>query len=121
MGFEVVGLDISHVQVERARRLVPTATFIEADMATWYSEPSAFDAIVSFYALIHVPLTDQQALFPRVRRWLRPGGLFMAIVGAQRWTGVEEYLGAPMFWDRVARSGELKRERRVPPARPVRS
>jgi hypothetical protein len=46
-----------------------------------------------------VPLADQQALFPRIRDWLRPGGLFLAIVGAQRWTGTERYLGTDMFWD----------------------
>ena len=57
------------------------------------------DAVVSFYALIHVPLADQQALFPRVREWIRPGGYFLAIVGAGRWTGTEEYLGTEMFWD----------------------
>ena len=61
--------------------------------------PASVDAVVSFYALIHVPLADQQPLFPRIRRWLRPGGLFLAIVGAQRWTGTEPYLGADMFWD----------------------
>ena len=55
--------------------------------------------MVSFYALIHVPLADQQALFPRVRKWIRPGGYFLAIVGAGRWTGTEQYLGADMFWD----------------------
>jgi hypothetical protein len=42
---------------------------------------------------------DQRALFPRIRTWLRPGGYFLAIVGAQRWTGVGDYMGAPMFWD----------------------
>jgi hypothetical protein len=54
---------------------------------------------VSFYALIHLPLADQHALFPRIRRWLRPGGYLLAITGAQRWTGTERYLGADMFWD----------------------
>jgi hypothetical protein len=49
--------------------------------------------------MIHVPLTDQQALFPRIRGWLRPGGYFLAIVGAGQWTGTEPYLGATMFWD----------------------
>jgi hypothetical protein len=34
-----------------------------------------------------------------VREWIRPGGYFLAIVGAGRWTGTEEYLGADMFWD----------------------
>jgi hypothetical protein len=38
-------------------------------------------------------------LFPRIHRWLRPGGPFLAIVGHERWTGVADYLGAPMFWD----------------------
>ncbi|MBO0838693.1 MAG: methyltransferase domain-containing protein [Actinobacteria bacterium] len=98
-GFDTVGLDFSHVQIERARGLVPEAAFIEADMVTWDAEPGSFDAVASFYALIHVPLEDQRALFPRVRRWLRDGGLLIAIVGHERWTGVEEYYGAPMFWD----------------------
>jgi hypothetical protein len=54
---------------------------------------------VSLYALIHVPVPDQRRLFPRIRRWLRPGGYFLATVGAERWTGTERYLGADMFWD----------------------
>jgi hypothetical protein len=61
--------------------------------------PASVDAVVSFYALIHVPLADQQALFPRIRGWLHNGGHFLATVGANRWTGTEDYLGAPMFWD----------------------
>lgn len=98
-GLKVTGLDFSAVQIGRARRLVPGAAFIQADMTTWDCDPASFDAVVSFYALIHVPLGDQQALFPRIRRWLREGGLFLAILGDGRWTGTEQYLGAPMFWD----------------------
>jgi SAM-dependent methyltransferase len=98
-GFDVVGVDYSAVQVERARDLVPGATFIQADMVTWNAEPASFDAIVSFYALIHVPLEDQKVLLPRIRLWLRDDGIFLATFGHRRWTGTEEYLGAPMFWD----------------------
>ena len=98
-GFDVTGLDFSVAQIERARTLVPRATFIEADMATWDCAPGSFDAIVSFYAMIHVPLDDQRVLLLRIRRWLRPNGLLLAIVGHGRYTGFEEYLGAPMFWE----------------------
>lgn len=98
-GFDVTGVDISEVQVERARRLVPDAEFVCADLATWDAEPASLDAVVSFYALIHVPLEDQVALFPRIRRWLRDDGLLLAIVGADRWTGVEQHFGTEMFWD----------------------
>jgi SAM-dependent methyltransferase len=97
--FDVTGVDISPVQIDRARGLVPEATFICADMVRWECPPGAFDAIVSFYALIHVPLEDQRRLIPRMAQWLTTGGYLMAIVGWQRWTGVEDYMGAPMFWD----------------------
>ena len=92
-GFDVLGLDISAVQIERARRIVPTATFQQADMVTWEHEPASFDAVVSFYALIHVPLEDQRNLLPKIRSWLRPAGYLLAIVGAERRTGVEDYYG----------------------------
>ena len=98
-GFSVTGVDFSAVQIERARELVPEATFICADLASFDAADATFDAVISLYALIHVPLEDQRRLFPRIRRWLRPAGLLLAIVGHDRWTGVEDYLGAPMFWD----------------------
>ena len=98
-GLRVVGVDFSAVQLARARRLVPAARLVQADMTTLHLRPASLDAVVSFYALIHVPLIDQQALFPRIRNWLRPGGYLLAIVGANRWTGTERYLGADMFWD----------------------
>jgi 2-polyprenyl-3-methyl-5-hydroxy-6-metoxy-1,4-benzoquinol methylase len=98
-GLRVLAVDFSAVQVRRARRLVPAASVVQADMAELWLQPGSFDAVVSFYALIHVPLADQQVLFPRIRDWLRPGGYALVIVGAEQWTGTEEYLGATMFWD----------------------
>lgn len=98
-GMQVLGVDFSAVQVRRARQLVPAASLIQADMTELRVQPASFDAVVSFYALIHLPLADQRALLPRVRDWLRPGGYVLAIVGAGHWTGTEPYLGATMFWD----------------------
>jgi trans-aconitate methyltransferase len=98
-GFDVTGVDISAVQIERARKLVPGADFQQADMATWDCEPGSYQAIVTLYALIHVPLDDQRRLFSRMADWLGPGGYLLAIVGSERWTGIEDYMGTPMFWD----------------------
>jgi SAM-dependent methyltransferase len=98
-GLRVLGVDFSAVQLRRARHLVPTASLVQADMTDLHLRSASVDAVVSLYALIHVPLTDQQDLFPRIRSWLRPGGYFLATVGADRWTGTENYLGTPMFWD----------------------
>jgi SAM-dependent methyltransferase len=100
-GYRVTGVDISDVQIDRARELVPSAQFIRADITAIKFEPASFDAVVSFFALIHVPVNDQPLLLRRVGRWLRPGGLFVATTGYGAWTGTEEnWLGGrvPMWW-----------------------
>ncbi len=100
-GYHVTGVDISDVQVRRARDLVPAATFIRADVSTVRFDAGAFDAVLSFFALIHLPLADQPSLLARAASWLRPGGLFVATTGYRAWTGVEENWlggGAPMWW-----------------------
>jgi SAM-dependent methyltransferase len=98
-GLHVLGVDFSAVQLARAARLVPAARFVRADMAEFQLRPASVDAVTAFYSLIHLPLADQQALLPRIRAWLRPGGYLLAVVGAGWWTGTEPYLGADMFWD----------------------
>ena len=107
-GFDVVGLDFSATQVARARQLVPAATFVQEDMATWEAPASSFGAVTSFYALIHVPLADQRRLFARMAVWLHPGGWALLIVGSGRWRAVEDFLGAPMFWDHADRDTYLR-------------
>jgi hypothetical protein len=49
--------------------------------------------------LNHVPRDLLPALFERVRTWLRPGGFFLATLGAsdlESWQG--EWLGVPMYF-----------------------
>jgi cyclopropane fatty-acyl-phospholipid synthase-like methyltransferase len=95
-GFNVLGIDFSEVQIERARSLVPNAAFECADMASWDTEDSTVDAVVSFYALIHLPVEDQRNLITRISRWLRPQGYFLAI------------FGAPMYWEQTDEATYLK-------------
>ena len=100
-GCVVTGVDISEVQVQRARELVPGGTFIRADVSDVDFPPETFDAVVSFFALIHLPLAEQPALLSRIATWLRPGGLFVATVGHRAWTGTEDNWlgsGATMWW-----------------------
>lgn len=107
-GFRVLGVDFSAVQLSRARHLVPAASLVQADMTAWHLRHGSVDAVVSLYALIHVPLEEQLALFPRIRSWLRQGGYLLAITGADRWTGIENYLGAEMFWDHADTASYLR-------------
>lgn len=98
-GFGVTGVDLSPVQIERAKRLVPEGRFLCADLTSLELPEAAFEAIVSFYAIIHVPIDEQPAVFRHISGWLKPGGLFMATLGSRAWTGTEpDWLGAPMYW-----------------------
>jgi SAM-dependent methyltransferase len=103
-GHHVTGVDISGVQIERARRLVPTGTFLRADATGLDLPPASFDAVVCLYALIHLPLADQPKLIGRIAGWLRPGGWLLATVGHEAWTGTEDnWLDgpAPMWWSQA--------------------
>lgn len=90
----MTGVDFSPVQIARARTLMPTATFLCADMSMVQFPNESYAAITCLFALIHLPLAEQPALLRNVRRWLRPGGLFLATVGHRAWTGLEkDWLG----------------------------
>jgi 2-polyprenyl-3-methyl-5-hydroxy-6-metoxy-1,4-benzoquinol methylase len=100
-GFAVTGVDLSDVQIDRARRLVPGATFLRADASDVSFPPRGFDAVVSLYMFIHLPMDEQAPLLRRIAQWLRPGGILLATTGHTAWTGTEpDWLGggAPMWW-----------------------
>ncbi|GAA1522247.1 class I SAM-dependent methyltransferase [Kribbella lupini] len=100
-GHAVTGVDISEVQIRRARELVPEAEFVQADAASLDFPAESFDAVVSFYALIHLPQDEQEELLRKVAGWLRPGGWFVCTTGEQAWTGVDgDWLdsGVSMWW-----------------------
>jgi SAM-dependent methyltransferase len=100
--YAVTGVDISPVQIARAQQLVPQARFVCADMTALDFSPGSFAAVVSLYAIIHVPLAEQPGLFRAIHRWLEPGGYLLATVGADAWTGTEQdwlgVAGGTMYW-----------------------
>jgi len=101
----VTGVDLSAEQIRRARENVPAGEFIESDiMAVDFSDAS-FDAIVSFYAVFHLPREEHQELFARLHRWLRPGGHLLATVARFREDAYTEddFFGVTMYrsnWSR---------------------
>ena len=99
---QVTGVDLSPVQIARARRLVPGARFLCADMAEVEFEPRSFDAAIALFSLINLPLPEQSVVIRRVSDWLVPGGRLVAIVGKLASTRIEPNYrnvpGAAMYW-----------------------
>ena len=100
VGRRLTGVDISPEQIRRAGRNVPEAIFEVADMTALDRPAASVDAVVAFYSVTHVPRDEQPALFARTRRWLRPGGVFIASLGVEDDPGGVEadWLGVDMYF-----------------------
>lgn len=106
--FDVTGVDISARQIDLARRNVPNCRFIKADIVTVDFPSAIFDAAVGSYSFIHVPRAEHRALFRKIARWLKPGGLLLANfgIGNCEIDYEEDWLGVPMFWSSFDAQGE---------------
>jgi SAM-dependent methyltransferase len=97
--FDLTGVDLSEEQLRRARKRVPGARFVQADVTRVEFADSSLDAVCAFYVFNHVPRELLAVVFDRIHRWLRPGGFFLATFGAsdvEGWHG--DWLGVPMYF-----------------------
>ena len=99
--FSVTGIDISASMIAMASETVPSARFVHADVMETEFPEGSFDAIVSYYAIFHIPRQEHRELFRRFARWLRPGGLLLFTV-APKDDGPgyteDDFFGETMFW-----------------------
>jgi 2-polyprenyl-3-methyl-5-hydroxy-6-metoxy-1,4-benzoquinol methylase len=100
-GYRVTGVDLSQTQIDRAKRLVPDAEFIRADVTKLDRPAGSFDAVAALYSIIHVPLAEQPRLLAAFAHWIVDDGVLLLIAGARAWTGSQtDWLGgdAEMWW-----------------------
>ena len=99
--FSLTGIDISSNMIALAKKNVPTAKFVIADVMETEFPAGSFDAIVSFYAIFHIPRQEHLNLFRRFAQWLRPGGLLLFTI-AKKDDGPgyteDDFFGETMYW-----------------------
>ena len=98
--FDVTGVDFSEAQIELAKKNVPNASFLCQDITDLDFPEETFDAICSYYAIIHVPREVHRALLLNSHRMLKAGGLALLCLGAENLIDDidENYLGTRMYW-----------------------
>jgi SAM-dependent methyltransferase len=98
--YDVTGVDLSGEMVTRARINVPEATIVQADIMALDFAPDSFDAVVSFYAIFHIPREEHAELFRRIHCWLKPGGyLLTTLSDLDEPTYTEDdFFGVTMVW-----------------------
>ena len=95
----MIGIDVSERQIAEAKRNVPGAQFICADVRDQDFESASLDGIVSFYCFNHIPRSSYGELFGKFHRWLKTDGLLIASFGTgdmAGWTG--EWLGVTTYF-----------------------
>ena len=98
--FRVVGVDFSEEQVCLARKLVPEAEYICRDFTALDFPEASFDAVCSYYAIIHVPRDEHRSLLKDFHRMLKPSGLALLSMGMSNISADidEDFLSARMYW-----------------------
>jgi len=108
--FDVTGVDFSEAQVELAKQHIPRANFICRDMTKLDFPENTFDGICSYYAIIHIPREEHQALLNNFHRMLKPEGFALLCLGAEHLIDEidENYLGTRMYWSHYDTETYLK-------------
>lgn len=80
-GLEVIGLDRSVRWLERARELVPSASFVPADITEGIPFPDEyFDLVVASLSIHYFPWETTEAVVREIARVMRPGTTFLCRV-----------------------------------------
>ena len=95
---KVTGVDISQAQINFARQKVPKGHFIHGDAASVDFPSASFDAVISFYALEHLPREEHGSVLGHIYQWLEARGFLLISMEAGDYDDViGEWLGVPMF------------------------
>ena len=98
--FEVTGVDFSLSQLHLAKGLVPSARFVCQDLSIMGFAENSYDAICSYYAIIHIPRSLHADVLADFYKLLVPGGLALLCLGAEDLEGdiESDYFGTEMYW-----------------------
>lgn len=75
----VTGIDMTPAMLDALRAKYPDKwlTLIPGDYRHTALDAGTFDAAISFETMHHLPPADKRALYSRIRRALRPGGVYI--------------------------------------------
>lgn len=98
-GFQVTGIDLSEKHINLAKKNVPEAKYFVGDFFS-NKVKGKYDAIVSFYAIFHIPREEHLKLLKRIYKLLNKEGHILITLGAEPMKLVTDnkFAGVPMAW-----------------------
>lgn len=96
-GTVLTGVDVAANMVALARTRFARHRWIEGDMRSIVLEDSTFDGVLAWNSLFHLDHNAQAAMFPRIARWLKPGGVFLFTSGSEHGEAIGAFAGDPLY------------------------
>lgn len=81
-GCSVTGVDASQKMIDCCWQRFPSARWVHADMRSVIFQ-EAFDLVLAWHSLFHLPHQDQRLMLCRIGSWVKPGGLFLFTSGPE--------------------------------------
>ncbi len=97
-GYQVTGIDISSKLISQARKSTPKAKFKIMSMYDLKFPARTFNAIVSFFALLHLEKSKVQRIFKNFNKILKDRGYLLFSVNRGKKEGYFEFLGKKVFF-----------------------
>lgn len=83
MRYDVTGIDISEKHIDMARNNVPQTKYILGDFLDYPFPKEQFDAVISLYALFHIPRDRHTEVISKIASTLKPSGHLLITVGTE--------------------------------------
>ncbi|MBS3782357.1 MAG: class I SAM-dependent methyltransferase [Candidatus Thermoplasmatota archaeon] len=98
-GFEVTGVDFVEKNIKRAKENVPEANFLNTDFSQLDFTKKTFDAVVSFYAIFHIPREEHLDLLEKINLMLKESGNILITMGTGDNEKIEsDFVDSKMLW-----------------------
>ena len=104
----VTGLDISPTQIALARQYCPRGSFHVQDIQDLQPREYQADAVISFYALFHLPRQRHLEILQKIRSFLPVGGFCLLTMGDRDLEGEFPLYGSKVFYSQFATEKNLK-------------
>ncbi len=100
-GYSTKGIDFSKGMLELSKKNVPEAELILGDIMKTDFEIESLDGIISTYAIIHIHRSHHPALYLKIYKWLKQGGVMLVSTAKDECDedySTNDYYGAHMVW-----------------------
>lgn len=96
-GHRVIGIDNSIEMIKMARKNCQAGEYLLGDMVQMYKGEYLVDAVVSFYAIFHIPRARHSEMINKWASYLKKDGLMLITMGDRAFEGMHNLHGEKMW------------------------